>query len=152
MEVWTIWLIVAGFFALLEMLTVGFFVIWFGIAALLPMVYSIFFPEQIVVQIVMWAILSVILILSTKKLTDKVSPPLVPTNVYSIIGKQAVVTKEINDEKSQGQIRVDGDIWSARGEKFTDVIPENTVVEILRIEGVKAIVRASNTDDSAKNN
>ena len=59
---------------------------------------------------------------------------------------------EINDEKSQGQIRVDGDIWSARGEKFTDVIPENTVVEILRIEGVKAIVRASNTDDSAKNN
>ena len=99
MEVWTIWLIVAGFFALLEMLTVGFFVIWFGIAALLPMVYSIFFPEQIVVQIVMWAILSVILILSTKKLTDKVSPPLVPTNVYSIIGKQAVVTKEINDEK-----------------------------------------------------
>ncbi len=153
MEIWTIWLIIAGFFAFLEMLTVGFFVIWLGIAAIPAMIYSMFFPEQVLVQVIIWVILSIILIISTKKLTDKVSPPLVPTNVYSIIGKQAVVTKEINDEKSQGQIRVGGDVWSARGEKITDIIPENTVVvEILRIEGVKAIVRASNTDDSAKNN
>ncbi len=148
MEIWTIWLIIAGFFAFLEMLTVGFFVIWFGVAALLPMVYSMFFPEQILVQVCIWAFASIILVLSTKKLTDKVRPPVTPTNVYSIIGKKAVVTQEINDEKSQGQIRVDGDIWSARGEDFTEVIPENTVVEILRIEGVKAIVKKASENVS----
>ena len=43
---------------------------------------------------------------------------------------------------------MDGDIWSARGEDFTEVIPENTVVEILRIEGVKAIVKKASENVS----
>lgn len=148
MEIWTIWLIITGFFVFLEFLTVGFFVIWFGIAALVPMIYSIFYPEQILVQVAIWAITSTILVLSTKKFTDKVRPAVTQTNVYSIIGKQAIVTQEINNEKMQGQIRVGGDIWSARCENLTEIIPENSVVEILRIEGVKVIVKKIDTTDS----
>lgn len=141
MEVWTVWLIIAGFFAFLEVLTVGFFVIWFGVAAIPAMIYSMFFPEQIAVQVIIWAIISILLVFLTKKLTDKVRPPVTPTNVYSVIGKRAVVVQEINDEKAQGQVRIDGDVWSAKSENFTEIIPENAIVEILKVEGVKVIVR-----------
>ena len=54
---------------------------------------------------------------------------------------RAVVVQEINDEKAQGQVRIDGDVWSAKSENFTEIIPENAIVEILKVEGVKVIVR-----------
>ena len=64
----------------------------------------------------------------------------IPTNVYTIIGKRAVVSTEIDNIKGQGQIKLDGDIWSAKNE-IDEPIPEGSTVEILKIDGVKAIVK-----------
>lgn len=153
MEIWTLWLIIAGFFAILEIFTVGFLVIWIGAGALLAMIVSFFFPKQIVLQIAIWVISSIILILLTRKFAEKVEPKATATNVYSIIGKKAYVTKEINNLKSQGQIKINGDTWSARSENPEGIIPIDSEVEIVRIEGVKAIVKLcvnSNSEVSSK--
>ena len=141
MPAWTMWLIIAGFFMILEIVTVGFLVIWIGVGAIPALIYSIFFPEQTIAQIAIWVICSIILILLTKKFTDKLKPTPTPTNVYSIIGKKAVVTQEINNEKGVGQVKVGGDTWSAKTENFTEIVPENTPVEVVAIEGVKVIVK-----------
>ncbi|MBQ9280251.1 MAG: NfeD family protein [Clostridia bacterium] len=141
MPVWTTWLIIAGFFAILEIATVGFLVIWIGIGALPAMIYSMFFPEQVLVQVAIWVVCSIVLILLTKNLTDKIKPTPTNTNVYSIIGKRATVIQDIDAEKSSGQIKVGGDVWSAKAENYDDVIPEGTSVEIVSIEGVKAVVK-----------
>lgn len=141
MKIWTIWLIVAGFFAILEIATTGFLVLWLGVAALASMVFSIFMPEAIVAQIVIWAVISSILILFSKKLVKKIEPPTVNTNVYSIIGKRAIVSQEINVDKAQGQIKVDGDAWSATTDVPGEIIPVNTAVEVVKIDGVKAVVQ-----------
>ena len=63
--------------------------------------------------------------------------------VYSIINKTAVVTKEINTAEGVGQISINGDIWSAKTKDDT-VIPENTKVKVLDIDGVKAVVEIIN--------
>ena len=141
MSAWTIWLIIAGFFAILEMITVGFLVICIRVEAIPALIYTIFFPEQVMVQIIIWVVCSVILILLTKDLTDKVKPAPTPTNVYSIIGKRATVVQNINNDKAQGQIKVGGDVWCAKAENDDEVIPESAIVEIVSIEGVKAIVK-----------
>ena len=141
MSVWVNWLIVAGFFAILEIVTVGFLVIWIGVGALAAMVYSIFFPEQIIVQVAIWVVCSTLLIISTKKLTDKIKPTPTKTNVYSIIGKRASVIQTIDDGKATGQIKVGGDVWSAKAENFEEIIPEGTTIEVVSIEGVKAVVK-----------
>ncbi len=141
MEIWTIWLIVAGFFLILEIMTTGFLVFWLGIGALASMVYSLFFPTQILYQVIIFTILSIILIMLTRKLTDKIKPESTAMNVYSILGKKAIVFQEIDDKKNQGQVKVDGDVWSARSDDFEDIIPVNSQVEILRIDGVKVIVK-----------
>ncbi|MBR3888578.1 MAG: NfeD family protein [Clostridia bacterium] len=138
---WFIWLVIAGIFTIVEIATVGFFIIWFGVAAVLTALFSLFMPEAYLVQVVFWAITSVLLVLFTKKFTDKVKPETTATNVYSIIGKRAVVTTTINNENSTGQIKVDGDVWSAKAEDYDEIIEAGEHVEILRIDGVKVIVK-----------
>ena len=65
------------------------------------------------------------------------------TNVSSLIGKKAVVTKEIDNTECIGEINVNGQIWSARS--FDDeIIKESSNVVIEDIQGVKAIVKQSN--------
>ena len=141
MSPWLLWLIVACTFAILEMFTAGFMVIWFSIAALVTLLFSLVFPEAFAIQVIIWGILSVILLSLTKKFADKLNSNPIPTNVYSVIGKKANVIVEINGEKSTGQVKVDGDVWSAKTEEFNAVIPVGTIVEILKVDGVKLVVK-----------
>ena len=62
------------------------------------------------------------------------------TNAFSIIGKKALVIKEINPIHSTGQIKINGEVWSAESEN-SEIIQEGLEVEILQIKGVKAIVK-----------
>ncbi len=141
MQAWFVWLIIAVLFIIIEMATVGFFIMWFAVAAAITALLSLFFPTAYVAQFVIWAILSVLLVTFTKKFTDKVKPETTPTNVYSIIGKRALVTATINNENATGQVKVDGDIWSARSENYEETIAVGESVEILRVDGVKVIVK-----------
>ena len=141
MTPWVAWLIIACFFVVLELFTAGFFIIWFGVSALLSLLFSLVFPDLIIGQVIVWLIFSVLLVLLTKKFADKVTPSNIQTNVYSVIGKKANVIAEINGEKSTGQVKVDGDIWSAKTEEFNDIIAVGSVVEILKIDGVKVVVK-----------
>ena len=139
MAAWTVWLILAGFFIILEIATEGFLVFWFGVGALFAVGTSFLVPENILIQIAVFVIVSIILVLSTRKLTDKIKPKETPSNVYTIIGKKAVVLQTINNSKSQGQIKIDGDVWSAKTEN-DEIISEGASVEILGVDGVKTVV------------
>ena len=59
----------------------------------------------------------------------------------ALIGEQAVVTLPINNLAAQGQVKVRGQVWSARSENPEVIIDENTVVTIVGIEGVKLICK-----------
>ncbi len=143
-QIWTLWLILAGFFFILEIATEGFLVCWFGVGALCAMGISFLFPESYLLQVAIMAVISIILVLSTRKLFKKFSAKdNLQTNVYTILGKKALVSQTIDNLKGQGQIKIDGDVWSARNET-DDIISEGEAVEIVRIDGVKAIVKKSN--------
>ena len=142
MEMWVIWLIFSGICFLAEIATEGFLICWLGVGGLCAMGLSFLWPANYLAQIIIMTVVSTILILSTKKLTSKMTKKDdVPTNVYSILGKKAVVSQAIDNVKGQGQIKIDGDICSARNEDDDDVISEGDTVEIIRIDGVKVIVR-----------
>ncbi len=137
---WQYWLIAAGVFFIGEILTVGFLVFWLGIASLIAMVVS-FFTSNIIIQMTVFIISSVILILSTKPFVKKfMEKETLITNAFSLVGKKALVIQEIDTVKGTGQIKVGGETWSATCEEDA-VISVNTEVKILKIEGVKAIVQ-----------
>ena len=63
----------------------------------------------------------------------------IKTNVYSKIGKTGIVTKDIDSIHSLGQVKVDGEVWSAIGLNDS-TISQGTEVEIKEIKGVKVVV------------
>ena len=141
---WQIWLLLAGLFFIGEMITVGFLIFWLGIGALLAMVVSLF-TSNIIIQTAVFVISSIILILATKPFVKRfVDVKKTNTNVFSIIGKKALVIKEIDPINAKGQIKVNSEIWSAESENG-EKIEEGSEVEIIRINGVKAIVKKVST-------
>lgn len=137
---WQFWLIVAGLFFVGEIFTLGFLIFWFGIGALFAMIVS-FFTTNIIIQTTVFLITSTIFILATKPLVKKfVDVKKTNTNVFSIIGKKALVIKDIDPIHSSGQIKLNGEVWSAETEN-DEIIKKGSEVEVLKINGVKAIVK-----------
>lgn len=137
---WQFWLIVAGLFFVGEIFTLGFLIFWFGIGASFAMIVS-FFTTNIIIQTTVFLITSTIFILATKPLVKKfVDVKKTNTNVFSIIGKKALVIKDIDPIHSSGQIKLNGEVWSAETEN-DEIIKEGSEVEVLKINGVKAIVK-----------
>ena len=63
------------------------------------------------------------------------------TNMDSIIGEKCVVTEKIDNFAGCGQIRVKGQIWSARGLYDEDEFDIGENLRIVAIEGVKVICK-----------
>ena len=139
---WQIWLIVAIIFFVLEMMGPGFLLFWVGVGALITMVVS-FFVDSVAIQIGVFTISSTALLFCTRPLAKKFAKEdNTATNAYSIIGKRGIVTQEINPMKGTGQVKVDGEVWSARCSN-EEIIEEGEKVTVLSINGVKAIVAKS---------
>ena len=136
---WYIWLILAGVFVIGEVLTAGFLIFWLGIASLIAMAVS-FVTDNIIIQTTVFLISSVILILATKPLVKKFAKvETTKTNAFSLIDKKGIVTKDISSINSTGQVKVEGELWSATGENDME-ISKGTEVKIKEIKGVKLIV------------
>ena len=96
---WYIWLILAGVFLIIEIMTVGFLIFWLSIGSLFAMITSLF-TDNIVIQTTVFVISSTILIFVTKPFVKKfgqVQNP-ISTNFYSIIGKIGIVTTADPDQ------------------------------------------------------
>ena len=137
---WQIWAIASGVFLILEIFTMGFLVFWLSIGSVLAMLVS-FVTDSIIIQTTVFVISSGLLIFATKPLVKKFTKEdNTKTNVYSIVGKKAIVIENIDWSTGTGQIKFDGQVWSARTEEQVN-IEKGTEVEIEKIEGVKAFVK-----------
>ena len=63
----------------------------------------------------------------------------VATNADRVIGREAVVTEDIDNLQGKGRVSISGADWTARTEDDRPV-PAGSKVQVLRIEGVKVIV------------
>ncbi len=55
-----------------------------------------------------------------------------PSNADALIGKKALVLEEINQAKSSGLVKIDGERWKAEAR---DIIPVNSWVKVLKVDG-----------------
>lgn len=133
-----IWLIVAIIIFAIESLTVNLTTIWFGLGAIAAMIFAAF-GASIPVQIIVFAVVAVVLLIFTRPIAVKYIKK-TSTNVDTLIGKYAIVTEKIDNLNGTGQVKIDGNVWTARSENDF-IIKEREVVEICRISGVKLIVK-----------
>lgn len=135
-----IWVALVILFALIEAFTLGLTTIWFAIAALV-MVFLSFLPIPLTAQILIFLGLAAALLFFTRPLAiKKFKMGKEKTNVDSLIGKHALVIKTMS-EFEKGEVKMNGQIWTAHAEDNSE-IKEGTKCEVVRIEGVQAIVRS----------
>jgi len=133
------WLAAFIVFAVGEGVTVGLVSIWFAVGALGGMAAAAL-GARLWLQIVVFLGLSALSLLLFKPLSTKlIKPKLSHTNADRVIGESAVVTETIDNEQAKGQVRVDGQIWTARS-AHSVVIPAGAQVRVLSIQGVKVMV------------
>ncbi len=65
-------------------------------------------------------------------------PPLLRTGTSALVGKKARVVEEVNGHS--GQVRIGGELWSARSYDEDQVIPVDSTVNVFAIEGATALV------------
>lgn len=138
-----IWLTIAVVSGVVEAITMGLTTIWFVFGALAAWVlYE--FNAPFIVQIIAFIGVTAVLLYFTKPLVKKyLKVGSTRTNADSLIGEMGIVTEDIDTIKAQGQLEIRGQIWSAKT-RNEELIPKDTVVEILAIEGVKLVVKKEN--------
>lgn len=133
------WLIAFFVFAVGEAVTVGLVSVWFAVGALAAM-FATALGAGLWLQVTVFLGISALALALFKPLSSKILKPRVSaTNADRVIGSAALVTETIDNTQAQGQVKVKGQIWSARSAQDI-VIPAGRDVKVLRIEGVKVIV------------
>ena len=134
------WLLAAAVFLGLEIITMGLTTIWFAGGALIAAIAAMLrFP--IIVQIIIFAVVSLILLIVTRPFASHfLNNRTVKTNAESLVGQRCLVTKPIDNLRAIGEVVIRGQTWSAKSMENDSVIPENAIVEVKSITGVKLVV------------
>ena len=141
MSSWIIWLIVFVVMLIIEAATTALATIWFAAGALVAMIMDLC-GAPLNLQIIVMAAVSVVtfaicMIWIRPKLESLRRAKVQRTNADRLIGMEGVVIVPVNPVEGKGQVKVEGQVWSAKSE---GAIEEGTTVKIRAIEGVKLIV------------
>ena len=123
-----------------EIATTALVTVWFMPGALVALILSAM-DLPIWVQVLVFAVISVIMLLLSKTIFKKYirKKPIEKTNSDALVGKNAIVTEEIDNLQGRGLVKINSQIWSARSADNTKKIEKGNIVEIVGIEGVKLI-------------
>lgn len=135
-----IWLALLAAFLIIEAITTGLTTIWFAGGALVAAIAS-YLGAGLVLQLLLFLVVSVVLLIFTRPLALRyMNKDLEKTNVNSFLGKTAIVTQEIDNLAQTGQVRINDIEWMARASEDNHRIPENAVVRVIEVHGVRLIV------------
>jgi len=141
MDPWFYWLIAGIILILFELVFPGYVLLCFGFSALITSVMALL-GFQIEFQILSFIILTTIAFVTIRPFFLKNMNPkegTVETNVYALIGKEALVTLNIPKDLN-GSVKIRGEEWAAISENNSE-IQVGEKVKIIKIDGNKLIVK-----------
>ena len=140
MEVLTIvWLALMVVFLVAEAQTVTLISLWFASGALVALLASLL-HAPVWLQVLLFFAVSASLLACLRPIARKhFTPKLSKTNVDAIIGSRGYVTADIDNVSATGSVKLGAMEWTARSTAGC-AIPKGTLVQVDKIEGVKAFV------------
>ena len=140
-EMTLFWLVAMIALFVVEAATVNLMTLWFAFGALAALVASLLGGE-LWLQIVIFVAVTIITLIPTRKLAKKYFSKNhhQATNSDIVIGKDCVVTEDIDNLLATGAVKCLGKEWTARSESGKKIVAGETVTAVA-IEGVKLIVR-----------
>lgn len=130
-----IWIFVAIVFIILELITTAFFLVWFGVGAIVAAILN-YLGFDIYVQFTAFAVVSVILVLSTRRFADRITPDSgKKTTAERLIGKNARVLRQTGEKSFV--VDAAGEEWSAH---TNDLVYVGDEVKIVGINSIILII------------
>ena len=136
-----VWLVAMIVLLIIEGIVPGLVSIWFAIGAFAAMISAIL-GAPLWLQVLWFFAVSILTLCLTRPFAKKyVNSRATPTNADMLIGKECVVTKEIDNVLGTGAVTVGGKVWTARTEEPDGKAETGKVMTVVRIDGVKLIVK-----------
>jgi membrane protein implicated in regulation of membrane protease activity len=139
MDEWVLWMIAAGVLAVGEMFTLGFFLGPVAVAAVLAAIVALAGGGVALQWIVFTAMAGASLLVLRPIARRHLRTPLqLRTGTAALIGAPALVMERVDGQG--GQVKIGGEIWSARSFDEDQAFEPGTRVEVLKIDGATALV------------
>jgi membrane protein implicated in regulation of membrane protease activity len=139
MEDWVWWMIAAGVLAVGEIATLGFFLGPIAVAATLAAIVALV-GAGLAVQWVVFiaASLGSVLVLRPIARQHLRTPASLRTGTAALVGGRAIVLERV--DANGGQVKIGGEVWSARAYDEDDTFDPGARVEVMKIDGATALV------------
>ena len=137
---WAIWLSLAFLLGIAEIMSLDLVLIMLAVGALAGAAVAVIAPSLWWLQILVASGISIMMLLLLRPtLLAKVrNMPGYRSSADKMVGSTGVAISQI--DKSGGEIKVDGQSWSARPYSSDVVIEQGTEIEVYEIDGVIAVV------------
>ncbi|MFC4128821.1 NfeD family protein [Nocardia rhizosphaerae] len=135
-----VWLIAGIVLAAAEMLTGDLTLLMLGVAALGTAGLTAAFDLPLWGDALVFGAVSGVLFLGVRPVLRRRfgTPPPLPTNVDALTGKSALVLEDVAEHS--GQVKLGGEIWTARPLDPGDVYEAGVTVYVMKIDGATAVV------------
>ncbi|MCL2531880.1 MAG: NfeD family protein [Oscillospiraceae bacterium] len=140
-NMWVIWLVLFIASIILEAISFQLFSIWFALGAVVALVASLL-GAPIWLQILLFIVVSGAALGATRPLVRKIQRKQEPTNADRYVDQAGVVLEKIDNVKGTGQVKVLGQVWTARTKDGSE-IAKGASVRTIAIEGVKLYVETA---------
>lgn len=137
-----IWLAIGMGCIVLEILSPTFFMVFFGISALVTSFISLF-NLTIIQQSFIFVILSIISLFAFRPFAKEhllKDSKETRTNVDALIGQEALVTERIIPDRNEGRVKITGDSWMAISVNKEEIAVGEKVI-ITKVDGAKLYVQ-----------
>jgi len=150
MSDWQAWLIVAGVLAAAEVMTLTFVLAMLaGGAAAAALLGAL--GADVILQALGFAVVSLIGLTTIVPAARRHRhlPPLLRTGSAALIGRRGFAVTQI--DRHSGQVRLGGDVWSARPYDESLVIEPGAEIDVYAIDGATAVVHPVQRIDPPRN-
>lgn len=134
------WIALVIVLVIIEAITAELVTIWFAGGAVLALVLSVL-GAPFWAQTGTFAAASFALLFLTRPLVKKyMKKGAGESSLDRMLGKQGIITEEVNNLAATGEVQIDGQYWMARTADNVQTIQKGQVVTVLQVLGVRLIV------------
>src|SRR3954447_3502695 len=136
---WVAWGIVAAAFAVGEIFTLGFFLGPIAVsAAIAAVIAAVGGGVELQFAVFVVCSLASLVFLRPIALRHTRTQGTLRTGAAALIGQRAVVLERVDSDN--GQVKIGGEVWTARPYDESDVFEPGTRVDVMKIDGATALV------------
>jgi membrane protein implicated in regulation of membrane protease activity len=141
---WIVWVVAGVAFAIAEVFTLGFVLLWFGVGAIAASLVALA-GLSVPVQVAVFLAVSIALTIASRTIFENAlfrnRGPQLKMGVASLPGQIGTVTEPSRGSLNEGAVKVFGSTWTAFPADGEEPLAVGERVEVERVDGATIYVR-----------